>query len=137
MKAVKYLAIALGVYLGIVVAFESAIGIIQPEAGETLTITTTDGNGSKNDRVLAHLTSGGQTYVAANHWPRAWYNAALANPAVAVKIDGKTTEHIAVPVTGSEHGQVDSDNSLPLAFRFVTGFPPRYFLRLDPPKPAS
>jgi len=27
---------------------------------------------------------------------------------------------------------VQRDNPVPLAFRFLTGFPPRYFVRLDP-----
>lgn len=131
MKAVKIIAIVLGVYVGIVVAFESLIGFFQPTAGNTLVITTTDEDGSSRDRVLAHLTSDGQTYVAANHWPRAWYRRALENPEVAITVDGEQTEHRAVPITGEEHARVDRDNSLGLGFRFVTGFPPRYFLRLD------
>ena len=137
MKAVKYLGIALGVWVAIVVIFETAIGILQPQAGEVLVITTTDDDGTENDRVLAHLKSQGKDYIAANHWPRAWYNAALANPNVSVSIDGASADYTAVPVSGAEHEQVDGDNPLPLGFRFVTGFPPRYFLRLDPKAPAE
>jgi hypothetical protein len=37
-----------------------------------------------------------------------------------------------VPVVGEEHARVDADNRLGLGFRILTGFPPRYFLRLDP-----
>ncbi|MBW2396688.1 MAG: hypothetical protein JRG95_20760 [Deltaproteobacteria bacterium] len=132
MKPLKIIAIVLGVYIGIVVAFESLIGVIQPTAGETLVITTSDAPGSSHDRVLAHLTSDEKLYVAANHWPRAWYKRALEQPDVDVTIEGKTTARRAVPVSGDEHERVESDNGLPLAFRFVTGFPPRYFLRLDP-----
>jgi hypothetical protein len=57
---------------------------------------------------------------------------ALANPEVRVSVDGQSTEHRAVLVTGEEHERVDSDHRLGTVFRILTGFPPRYFLRLDP-----
>jgi hypothetical protein len=132
MKALKIAVIAIVVYVGIVVAFESLIGTLQPRSGATLVITTFDAGGAAHDRVVSRLESGGKLYVAANHWPRAWYERALANPAVQATQDGGKTDYQAVPVTGAEHEQVDADNSLPLFFRFLTGFPPRYFLRLDP-----
>jgi hypothetical protein len=135
MKALKRIAIVFAIYVGIVAGFETLIGTIQPTAGETLVITTHDASGAGGDRVLAHLQSDGKLYVAANHWPRAWYHQALENPEVEVTIEGEKTERVAVPVTGAEHERVGSDNPLPLPFRFVTGFPPRYFLRLDP-RPA-
>lgn len=131
MKAVKLLAIALGGYVALVAAFESMIGFFQPTYESTLVITTTDEDGATNDRVLARLESGGQLYVAANHWPRAWYDQALRNPQVEVALDGTAKGYLAVPVTGEEHDRVDGENSLGLGFRFLTGFPPRYFLRLD------
>ena len=56
-------------YVALVVAFESMIGIIQPEQGTVLTITTTGDDGVANDRVLAMLDDGGTIYVSANHWP--------------------------------------------------------------------
>lgn len=40
-------------------------------------------------------------------------------------------DYLAVPVDDVEHNQVDTDNALPLAFRILTGFPPRYFYRLE------
>ena len=132
MKAVKWIATILVAYVGLVVAFESMIGILQPQAGETLVITTTNADGEQNDRVLAHLESDGKTYVAANHWPRAWYNAALANPEVEVTIDGERSKRTAVLLTGADHERVNAEHALPLPFRFITGFPPRYLLRLDP-----
>ena len=88
--------------------------------------------GEGHDRVVSRLESGGNLYVAANHWPRAWYERALANPKVTVSLGGETVEYLAVPVTGAEHDQVNQDNSLGFVFRVLTGFPPRYFLRLDP-----
>jgi len=132
MKALKIVAAAIVVYVGIVVAFESLIGYFQPRAGSTLVITTFDADGTAHDRVVARLTSDGHLYVAANHWPRAWYRRALANPAVQATVDGKKGDYTAVSVSSSEHDIVEHANRLPLLFRFVTGFPPRYFLRLDP-----
>jgi hypothetical protein len=132
MKILRIAAITAVVYVGIVVAFESLIGFFQPTADTTLLITTFDAEGGAHDRVVSRLESGGQTYVAANHWPRAWYERALANPDVQVVTGGEKRDYRAVPVTGAEHDRVDSDNSLGLIFRFLTGFPPRYFLRLDP-----
>ena len=52
----------------------------------------------------------------------------LANPEVTVTLDGKTKAYTAVAVAGNEHEQVDQASS-PLAFRALTGFPPRYFVR--------
>ena len=130
MKAAKIVVIGFVVYVGIVITFESLLGVIQPTAGATLLISTVDGDGS-HDRVVTRLESAGKLYVAANHWPRAWYERALQNADVRVAIDGEQRDYLAVSVSGAEHDRVDSDNSLPLAFRVLTGFPPRYFLRLD------
>ncbi len=132
MKALKIVAIVVLVYVGIVVAFESMIGYFQPAGGSTLVITTFDGDRTAHDRVVSRLESDGQLYVAANHWPRAWYNRALENPEVRVTQDGEMGDYRAVPVTGTEHDRVDDENSLPVGFRILTGFPPRYFVRLDP-----
>lgn len=132
MKAVKILAILFVIYVVIVVAFESLIGYFQPEAGSTLTITTTDDDGEAHERVLSRIDSGGQIYVAANHWPRAWYRQALANPHVQVEVGGEKRPYRAVPVSGEEHERVDAEHGLGLAVRILTGFPPRYFVRLEP-----
>jgi hypothetical protein len=132
MKILKIAVVLALVYVGIVAAFESLIGYIQPSSGSTLVITTFDAGGTPHDRVVSRLESNGQLYVAANHWPRAWYERALANPDVQVTIDGQKSYHTAVPVTGEEHERVDRENALPVFFRILTGFPPRYFLRLDP-----
>ncbi len=128
----KKLAILVIAYVAIVAAFESAIGFFQPTPGSTLVITTTDPAGTARDRVVSRLESDGKLYVAANHWPRAWYRRALANPEVRVMVDGESRAAQAVPVTGDEHARVERDHPLPFLFRVVTGFPPRYFVRLDP-----
>jgi len=132
MKAVKIIVIVCVVYVGIVALFESSLAYFQPSGQSTMVVTTTDLQGNSNDRVVARLEQGGQLYAAANHWPRAWYRQAVANPNVEVSLDGEKAPYLAVPATESEHVRVDSDNSLGLVFRILTGFPPRYFIRLEP-----
>ncbi len=133
MKVVKITAIVLVVgYVGIVVAFESFLGYTQPQFPNTIVITTVDDAGDKHDRVVSELESNGHYYVAVNHWPRAWYYRILDNPDVTVTTERETGDYTAVEVMGSEHDQVQSDNPTSLGFRILTGFPPRYFIRLDP-----
>lgn len=132
MKAAKWIAISLGVYVGIVVAFESLLGYFQPANQGTLVIATSVGDGGWNERVLSRLESNGQLYVAANHWPRAWYDRVLEHPDVQVTLDGEKGDYLAVPVSGEEHARVEGDNGAGIVFRILTGFPPRYFVRLDP-----
>jgi len=132
MKAVKIAAIVLLVYAGIVTAFESLIGTLQPTPESSLVITTFDRDGTGHDRVVARLDSGGKLYVSANHWPRAWYRRALANPDVQATIGGQKVDYRAVPITGAEYDQVTSEHPHPAWFRFMTGYPPRKLVRLDP-----
>jgi hypothetical protein len=132
MKAAKIVAIVVVAYVGIIVAFESLIGYFQPADESTLVITTFDGDGVPHDRVLSRLGSNSQLYVAANHWPRAWYNRVLEKPEVHVTLDGEKGDYRAVPVTGVEHDRVAGDNSPGVVIRILAGFPPRYFVRLDP-----
>ncbi|MBM4382607.1 MAG: hypothetical protein FJ091_04485 [Deltaproteobacteria bacterium] len=132
MKVVRVIAIVLVVYVAIVAIFESLIGYLQPAGDGTLVITTFDADGAAHDRVVSKLDVDGALYVAANHWPRAWYSRALAKPEVEATIDGEKRAYSAVPVTGAEHDHVNTQKALGLVFRVLTGFPPRYFLRLDP-----
>jgi hypothetical protein len=131
MKVGKIVAISFVVYVGLVIAFESMLGFFQPAGGTTLVITTT-ADGESRDRVVSRLESNGQVYVAANHWLRAWFNRALENPDVQVTYEGATADYVAVPATQAEHERVHSENNPGVIFRVLTGFPPRYFLRLDP-----
>src|SRR5262245_28698258 len=131
MKPLKTAAIILLIYVAIVASFESLIGFLQPIAGATLVITTFDRGGTPHDRVVTRLESDGNLYVAANHWPRAWYHRALQNPDVQATVDGTKRDYRAVPVTGVEHERVEREHAHGLAFRLLTGFPPRYFVRLD------
>ncbi len=132
MRVVKIVVILALVYVGIVVAFESLLGYFQPAGGTTVVISTTDDQGNKSDRVVTRIDSGGQLYIAANHWPRAWYRQALENPNVELTIDGVTSAFTAVPVTGDEYDRVDADHPLGPMVRILTGFPPREFVRMDP-----
>ena len=131
------LGIVIG-YVGLVVAFESMIGILQPEQGQVLTITTTGEDGVANDRVLAWLDDDGTVFVSANHWPRAWYKEAIANPNVEVSIDGEQGAYVAVPIDDdAEWERLDTKFAHPFLFKFITGFPPRLFIRLDPQGPTA
>lgn len=140
MKAVKWLAIALALYVGIVVAFEGLVGFMGSrqaasgvQSGEPwVVITTTDADGSAKNTVVAGVESGGQLYVSANHWPRGWYRRALANPDVEVARGGEKSAYRAVPVSGEELARIAADYPLPWIIRLLTGFPPRSFLRLSP-----
>ena len=84
-KPLKIVIILLVSYALLVVLFESSLGYFQPESASTLQIATAGADGAVNQRIVARLESTGQLYVAANHWPRAWYREALANPAVQVR----------------------------------------------------
>ena len=130
-KAVKIVTAVFLFYIGIVIVFESLLGYFQPQAGTAMVITTFDNEINGNDRVVARLESNGMIYVAANHWPRAWYRQATDNPRMNVSYEGEKSEYRAIPVEGVEHDRVDSEHSLGLVFRILTGFPPRYFVRLD------
>lgn len=132
MHVKKILIIIALVYVGIVAVFESLLGYFQPADDQTMVITTYDDVGEGADRVVARLESEGNLYVAANHWPRAWYYAALDNAAVEITFDGQTLPYTAVLIEGEDHDRVNDTHALPFAFRILTGFPPRYLMRLDP-----
>lgn len=139
-KAIKLTVIVVLAYAALVILFESLLGFFQPEAGNTQVITTFTADGTPHERVVARLESGGSLYVAAalyvaaNHWPRAWYGHVLDNPRMQVTYDGEVTEYRVVPLPGDseEYRRVNSEHSLPLLFRVLTGFPPRRLVRLDP-----
>ena len=134
MRVAKILGIVALVYVLLVTAFESLVGYFQPQGQDTLVLTTTDADGNQHDRVLSELESGGNAYVAVNHWPRAWYGRVLANPDVMVRRSEEPTAHphTAVAVAGEEEARVAADNPLGVVVRILTGFPPRHFVRLDP-----
>ena len=132
MKALKIALIAVAVYIGIVVAFESMIGFFQPANASTIVITTIDDGGASHDRVVSRIDHEGRLYVAANHWPRAWYRRALERPDVRATGSGGEAAYRAVAVDGAEHDELATEYAHGIVFKILTGFPPRRFLRLDP-----
>ena len=131
MKIVRITLISLiGIYIGLVVLFESWLGYSQPTNATSLVITTFD-NMEAKDRVLSAVNNDGKLYVSANHWPRSWYRQTLSNPNVEVLYKGEKKSYLAVPVEGEEHDRLMKEHAHPLTFRILTGFPPRYFIRFD------
>ena len=129
MKIVRITLISLiGIYIGLVVLFESWLGYSQPTNANSLVITTFDSMEAK-DRVLSAVNNDGKLYVSANHWPRSWYRQTLSNPNVEVLYKGEKKSYLAVPVEGEEHDRLMKEHAHPLTFRILTGFPPRYFIR--------
>ena len=132
MKLLKIVGILFSIYIAIVVIFESLLGYFQPANQDTLVITTLNDEGEASHRVLRRLEVEDKIYVAANHWPRNWYSEALDNPNVGIKIEDETKPYLAVPINNEEYQRVNTQHALPLGFKILTGFPPRYILRLDP-----
>ena len=131
-RVIKILLILLLIYVGQVVLFESLLGFYQPEQGNTMVITTFEDDGEAHERVVARLDRDDEIFVAVNHWPRAWARRLGRNPDIEMTYEGVTRDYTAVVLTGAEHEQGQIDFSVPLSFKFMSGFPPRYFVRLDP-----
>ena len=130
-RGLKIVGIVLVLYIALVATFESLLGYFQPANQQTLVITTNP-DSDPHHRVVARLESNDQLYVAVNHWPRAWYRQARANPDVRIDLGDGPRDYTATLITGVEAGRVDADHPLGLVFRILTGFPPRYFFRLEP-----
>lgn len=131
-KALKIVLITLGVYVLIVVLFETLLGVFQPQGEDTIVITTFDNQGEARDRVVSRLEHEGEMYVAVNHWPRAWYRRVLDNPQIQVTYNGNTDDYLAVRLEGAEHQEKAELFRIGFVGRLLMGFPPRHFLRLDP-----
>ena len=135
-KTVIYLfgGILFLVYVGWVVNFEVNLGRNQPMGANSIVIATFNSGNERHERVLSVREVNGEDYVAANHWPRAWYRQALENPNVEVKMAGEEAfgNYTAVPLEGEEDELLRERYSLSFRSRAQMGFPPRYFLRLDP-----
>lgn len=137
MRIVKWLAIVVAVYVGIVVIFETFLATAQPTMDNAgiplLVLTSTDASGEEYTRRLARLETDGRLYVSAHHWPRVWYERALTNPEVRIAFDGNEGEYTAVAVDGEEHARVAEAHPIPVPIWILMGMPPkRQILRLDP-----
>jgi F420H(2)-dependent quinone reductase len=140
MRALKWLGFALLGYVALIVAFEALVGFMgsrdakrgRAPGDSFLVITTKRSDGTPSNTVVAGVESDSRLYVSANHWPRGWYERALANPEVEVTRGDTTAPVRAVPIRGDELARVARAYPLPLFIRVLTGFPPRRFLRLEP-----
>lgn len=120
-------------YAAWVAHFEWRLGRDQPQGATSLVIGTTRDDGSTHERVLSRLVDDdGSLYVAVNHWPRAWYRQAVANPQVRITMDGDTRDYLAIPVEGEQHDYLMERFPIRFSSRLQMGFAPRYFLRLEP-----
>lgn len=136
LSPIKWIALIifllLTAYIGSVIWFEARLGYNQPQNNSTIVIATFDSDGARHERVVRLTVLDGKNYIAANHWPRAWYTQALNNPEMEVKMDDQFEPYVAVPLSGEELEFVKDGYQVSFDFRFRTGFPPRRFLRIDP-----
>ena len=102
--------------------------------GNSIIIATFNDKNQRHQRVLSLREVNGKNYIAANHWPRAWYRQALDNPNIEIKMAGveKFAPYTAVPLEGAEDDLLREEYNISFRGRAQMGFPPRYFLRLDP-----
>jgi hypothetical protein len=94
--------------------------------------STVPGRTDIENRQLSPIDDDGQLFVAANHWPRAWYRRALENPDVWVTRGDETSDYRAVPVSEQERERLLDESGFPKVAYLFTGFAPRQFIRLDP-----
>ena len=131
-KTLKIVLILIGLYAASVALFESMLGYFQPENQATLVVTTYDAADVGADRVLVRIEHEGELFVAVNHWPRQWYGRLLDNDQVRVRYEDIDARYTASKVLDAEAEALDAARPLGLGFRVLTGFPPRYFVRLTP-----
>lgn len=117
-------------YIAMVTYFEARLGYLQPAGGSSIVIATFNDD-ERHERVVRLTKIDGENYIAAQHWPRAWYYQALDHPDIEVKMSSEFQPYTAVPLSGSELEHVKDVYQMSLGFRFRTGFPPRKFMRLD------
>jgi hypothetical protein len=82
--------------------------------------------------MLAGARLEGKLYIASNHWLRGWYRQALADPNVLAIVDGVEAAYAAIPIEGDERARVSDAYRMGFVLRFVCGFAPSKFLRLEP-----
>lgn len=132
MTWIKRVAVLLLVYVGIVAAFETLIGVLQPQSDNTMVITSANDGGAALNRVVTRIELDGKLYAAVNHWPRAWYGQVLEVPKVNIAIGDQTNAYRASDVTDpAEFDAVQAARPLGFAIKLLTGFPPRRFVRFD------
>ncbi len=135
MRVLKWFGGILGVYVTLIVLFETVLlGVFQPDfAGyPMILLTSTDEAGEAQTRKLAAFMTNDTIYLSAHHWPRGWFKRAMKYPDVVAEMDGIEQRYIAVEVGGEEFERVLEKHPLPLPVMVLMGFPPeRDILRLD------
>ena len=117
-KTTKWILAGFGalslIYIGWVIEFEMSLGMNQPQGRTSIVIATLNENNERHERVLSLREVDGNHYIAANHWPRAWYHQALDNPNVEVKMPGEDVflPFLAVPLDGAEDTLLREEYSL-------------------------
>jgi len=119
-------------YAGFVLVAELLIWRLQPGMDGGVTIRVAGADGEPVERNLAGFEHEGRLYVASNHWLRRWYKLALENPEVDVTRDGVRGAFEAVVVAGDERALLARAYKMGFILRFICGFAPSKFLRLDP-----
>ena len=109
MRTNKKIIVLLIGYMGLVIVFESFLGLIQPRSGDTMVITSFEIDGKAINRVVSRLEQGSDIFVAVNHWPRAWARRISENPNVQITYNETTLSYNAVLLEGGEidFGNVD------------------------------
>jgi hypothetical protein len=119
-------------YVVLVLLAELFIWRVQPTMDGGVTIVVTLDDGTRIVRNLFGFEHDGRLYISSNHWFRRWYAAALENPEIEVTREGITRPFTAVDVDGEEYDRLSSHYKMGAVLRFICGFAPSKFLRLDP-----
>ena len=56
----------------------------------------------------------------------------MNDPRVKVTLDGVTADYVAVPIDEAERSRIEPEIGNGIALKFLFGFAPQRFLRLDP-----
>ena len=132
MRFLEVFAMAACGYVAFVALMETLIARLQPSMEGGVRLTTTNAAGESSERMLAGARLDGKLYIASNHWLRGWYRQALAKPEVLAEVGGVPGAYTAVPIVGEERARVSDSYTMGFVLRFICGFAPSRFLRLDP-----
>jgi hypothetical protein len=119
-------------YVAFVLIAELLIWRLQPDMDGGVTITVTDADANPVERNLAGFEYDSRLYVASNHWLQHWYNLAIENPQVEVTRNGVRGSFNVTVVAGDEQTSLSRAYEMGFILRFICGFAPSKFLRLDP-----